>query len=148
VAILATQRARPKRKAIPDRIKKLVCERQNNCCAGCDTIFTTDDKRQFDHRPALEQRPINKKGTDYVPPQLDPDFIDAMHVPCHLHRTVGRKPGAEKTVTTKGSDAWLAAKFRRLEGRNKPRMRATITPKGFAKISSRPFPKRQRPWNT
>lgn len=139
---------RPKRKNITARVKRIVSERQGHICAECKTIFTTDDKRQYDHRPALEQRPVNEEGTDYIPPQLDPDHIEALHVPCHLKRTTGRAPGAVRTATTKGSDAWLAAKFRRLEGRNKPRKRTTITPKGFARIPSRPFPKRQRPWKT
>ena len=71
---------------------------------------------------------------DYIPPQNDPNFIDAMHDRCHLQRTVGRKADAEKTVTTKGSDAWLRKKFNRLEG--KPRRKA--------KIPSRPFPKRRK----
>jgi hypothetical protein len=134
---------RPKRKAIPDRVKRIVLERQGDRCDHCKVLFAKDDKKQFDHRPAIEQRPVNAEGTDYIPPQLDPDYIEALHVPCHLHRTVGRVPGASKTVTTKGSDAWLAKKFRRLEGRVKPKRRQTITPRGFAKIPSRPFPNRR-----
>jgi len=125
---------RPHRKAITDRVKRIVLERQRNICDGCGVLMTTDDKKQFDHRPALEQREVNAKWTDYIPPQLDPKYIDALHVDCHLKRTVGRTPGADKTVTTKGSDAWLAAKFRRLEGRNKPKRRQ--------KIPARPFQKR------
>ena len=122
---------RPKRKAIPMKVKAAVMARQNRHCAECRTIFTTDDKVQYDHRPAIIMRPINVDGTDYHPPQNDPDFIDALHKNCHLKRTVGRIPGAEKTITVKGSDAWLAAKFRKLEGKNKPRKRQTIAPRGF-----------------
>lgn len=139
------ERARPKRKNIGVRIKRLVLKRQNNRCDECKVEFVRGDKIQFDHRPAIEQREVNAEWTDYIPPQLDPDFIDGLHVPCHLKRTVGRTPGAEKTVTIKGSDAWLAKKFRRLEGRTKRRPRRTIIPKGFAKIPSRPFPKRIKP---
>jgi 5-methylcytosine-specific restriction endonuclease McrA len=135
-------RARPKRKAIPRRVKLDVLDRQLYCCAECKDPFSIEAKIQYDHRPALEQRQVNRAWTDYTPPQLDPDFIDVLHVSCHLRRTVGRAPGAEKTVTIKGSDAWLAAKFRKLEGKNKPKPRQTITPRGFAKIPSRPFPKR------
>jgi hypothetical protein len=137
-------RERPRRKAISPRIKKIVLERQRHCCAHAECkfhpLFIKGDKIQFDHRPPLEQRPVNRAGTDYIPPQLDPDFIDGLHVLCHLHRTVGRMPGAEKTVTTKGSDAWLAKKFRRLEGRTKPKRYRPIVSRGFSKIN-RPFPK-------
>ena len=124
----------PKRKAIPDRIKKMVLVRQGYRCPECrETLI--GGPVDFDHRPALITRLVNLDGTDYHPPQLDPEHIDALHPrPCHLRRTVGRMPGAEKTVTTKGSDAWLAAKFRRLA---RPKT-------AKAKIPSRPFPKRRK----
>jgi len=124
---------RPRRKNIPLSVKRQVLARQNNHCAECRTIFTTDDKVQFDHRPAIIMRAVNVDGTDYYPPQNDPLHIDALHKLCHLKRTVGRIPGAEKTITVKGSDAWLAAKFRRIENKNKPRKRQTIAPRGFPK---------------
>jgi 5-methylcytosine-specific restriction endonuclease McrA len=132
---------RPKRKAITVRVKRLVLDRQKYHCAHCRALFLMDDDIEFDHRPALEQREVNEDGTDYVPAQLDPNFIDGLHDPCHLHRTVGRVPGAEKTVTTKGSDAWRAAKFRKLEGKNKPKFHRPIRSRGFGK-QSRPFSKR------
>ena len=95
------------------------------------------DKIEFDHRPAIIMRPVNEAGDDYVPAQNDSRFIDALHAsPCHLKRTIGRAPGAEKTVTTIGSDIWLKKKFDRLEGRTKQ------GPK--ARIQSRPFPKQKR----
>lgn len=125
---------RPKRKAIPLSVKREVRARQNHHCAECRVIFTTDDKVEFDHRPSLILREVNVTGDDYVPPQNHPAYIDALHTPCHLKRTVGRVPGAERTVTTKGSDAHLAAKFRKLEGKNKPRKRTTIAPRGFPKV--------------
>lgn len=125
---------RPKRKNIPPKVKAEVLLRQNFHCAACKTIFTEQDKIEFDHRPAIILRSVNVDRTDYHPPQNDPVYIDALHAACHLQRTVGRLPGAEKTVTTKGSDAHLAAKFRRLEGQERKK----------AKIPSRPFPKSQR----
>lgn len=128
---------RPKRKTIPLSVKRQVLARQNGHCAECRTIFTTDDKPQYDHRPAIILRPVNVDGTDYHPPQNDPAFIEALHKPCHLRRTVGRIPGAERTITTKGSDAHLAAKFRKLEGKNKPRKRQTIATRGFPKVKRR-----------
>ena len=125
---------RPKRKNIPPKVRVAVMQRQNGHCAECRTIFTVDDKIEYDHRPALVLRSINVEKTDYHPPQNDPLFIEALHKLCHLKRTVGRIPGAEKTITVKGSDAWLAAKFRKLEGKNKPKRKRHITaPKGFPK---------------
>jgi hypothetical protein len=125
---------RPKRKNIPPAVRREVLHRQNYHCAECKTIFVPGDKIEHDHRPALIARPVNDAGDDYDPPQNDPRFIDALHArPCHIKRTIGRQPGAEKTVTTKGSDIWLKTKFDRLEGRTKQRPKA--------KIPSRPFSK-------
>lgn len=123
---------RPKRKAIPLRVKAIVLERQNQHCAACKTIFTAEDKIEFDHRPPIILRAVNVNGDDYHPPQNDPDYIDALHTGCHLKRTVGRLPGAERTITTKGSDAHLAAKFRKLEGANKPKRKTKIPSRPFA----------------
>lgn len=124
--------ARPKRKAIPKSVKDAVLVRQGYRCPECrETLIGC--KVEFDHRPSIIMRMVNVEGTDYHPPQNDPDHIDALHSACHLRRTVGRTPGAEKTVTTKGSDAWLAKKFRKLERSEKRK----------AKIPSRPFQKRK-----
>lgn len=124
---------RPKRKNIPLKVKAAVRARQKERCAECGEPFAAEDPVQFDHRPAIWERMVNVDGTDYHPPQNDPDFIEALHKPCHLKRTVGRLPGAEKTATTKGSDAWRAKKFRKLEGKNKPRKRVKIQSRGFSK---------------
>ena len=79
-------------------------------------------------------RAVDASGSDYEPPQNDPAFIEALHPACHQKRTTGRLPGAERTITTKGSDVGLAAKFRRLENRDtKPR-------------KLRSFPSRKNPW--
>lgn len=115
---------RPKRKTIPRWVKDTVLKRQNSHCAECRTIFLADDKIEYDHRPALVLREV--QGNEYWPPQNDPRHIDALHASCHLKRTVGRLPGAERTITSKGSDAHLAAKFRKLEGKNKPKRKTTI----------------------
>lgn len=125
---------RPKRKAIPLAVKAKVRERQNGRCAECGEPL--DDKTEYDHRPPIVSRMVNVNGDDYHPPQNDPEFIEALHKPCHLFRTTGRLPGAEKTVTTKGSDAWLKAKFNRLEGRTKAKRKARWASR---KIPSRKF---------
>ena len=125
---------RPKRKAIPQWVKQEAIARAGGRCVECNQPLADDT--QFDHRPAIIMRDVNCDGDDYLPPQNDPKYIDPLHKVCHLRRTVGRLPGAEKTVTTKGSDAWLAAKFRKLEGKNKPKRKQSIP--------SRPFPNRRK----
>jgi hypothetical protein len=104
---------RPKRKAIPDRIKLEAVLAQDGLCAHCKERLGKLTEIQFDHRPALINRDVNEVGTDYVPPQLDPEFIQAVHaVPCHRERTVGR--GGEKRTTVAGSDIHIRDKTRRL----------------------------------
>lgn len=125
---------RPKRKAVPKAVKQFVLERQKDKCAECG--LELDRTIQWDHRPAIFLRAVNVEGTDYHPPQNDPDFLEALHKRCHLKRTVGRVPGALKTVSTKGSDANLRKLFNKLEGRTVKRRKV--------KIPSRPFPKAKR----
>lgn len=104
---------RPKRKAIPDRIKLEAVLAQDGLCAHCKQRLGRLADIEFDHRPALVNRDVNEAGTDYVPPQLDPEFIQAVHeVPCHRERTIGR--GGEKRTTVAGSDIHIRDKTKRL----------------------------------
>lgn len=128
---------RPKRKAIPTSVKTEVIRRQRACCAECKQPLWPSDPTEYDHRPSLILRLVNAAGTDYEPPQNDPDHIEALHAPCHQKRTTGRKPGAERTVTTLGSDIHLKSKFNRLEGRTKKRPKAKIAKR------KHPWPKRE-----
>lgn len=128
---------RPKRKTIPLGVKRMVLTRQEGYCQECGEVLRSDT--EYDHRPAIILRQVNTTGDDYIPPQNDPDHIYALHKLCHLKRTVGRVVGAAKTVTTKGSDAHLAAKFRRL---GKPKAKRKW-PAG-RKMQSRPFQKTKR----
>ena len=97
---------------------------------------------ELDHNPALALRRRRGTGKDtvYSPAANNPNFLEYRLDDGHLEKTTGRKPGAERTVTSKGSDRWLIAKFNRLEGRTKKRPR-TKWPKG-RKLRSKPFPKR------
>jgi hypothetical protein len=97
------------RKAIPLKVKLAVAIAQARCKA-CGDLLITPANTEFDHRPALVARPRINGDTD--PPQSDPDYIEAIHKDCHLWRTSGRKPGAAKTVTTRGSDVGEAARSR------------------------------------
>lgn len=135
---------RPKRKAIPVSVKCEVLRRQRANCVECKQPLWPSDPTEYDHRPSLILRPVNAAGTDYEPPQNDPDYIEAIHASCHQKRTTGRKPGAERTITVKGSDIGLKTKFARLEGKTKPKRKVQIKSPGFAKgpkqkIQSRGF---------
>lgn len=102
-------------------------------------LSITSEPLQLDHDPALglREKTVHADGhVTYRPRETDHRYLVYRPKGKHLEKTVGRKPGAERTVTTKGSDIWLMQKFRKL-GR-KPSGRKW--PKG-AKIPSRPFSK-------
>lgn len=109
-------------------------------------------KPQLDHDPALTLRKYRRglqKWTDlglnnaarYTPNANDPNHLIYRESDPerndHLQKTTGRKAGAERTVTTKGSDIGLKAKFDRLEGRTKKRPKQKIRSRGFPKPKER-----------
>lgn len=108
----------------------------------------SDAQFALDHDPALILRPYNPRIKDiaarYAPHAHDPVALVYREKADHQQKTTGRKPGAERTITTKGSDVGLKAKFARLEGRVKPKRKQPIKSRGFAKgpkrkIASRGF---------
>lgn len=101
---------KPKRKAIPARIKKAVCAAQDGCCpCGCDLTVSAEPKTgtEFDHEPALELRDVESDLSDWIPPQHDAAYIVARCGPSHLAKTSGT--GA----TTAGSDIGKIKKERK-----------------------------------
>lgn len=140
---------------IPLRVRVAVamrqCKRIGSPTAGARAVAATMDswemqlrvllpalgfeKPQLDHDPALILRPFNKKTGKYTPPANDPDYLVYREKAEHQQKTTGRKPGALRTVTTKGSDIGLKSKFARLEGRTKKRPKQKI-------------PQRKNPWPT
>lgn len=105
------------------------------------------DVLQLDHDPALilRQYKVDRRKPEaawFTPNANDPDHLIYRPVRDHDHKTFGRKPDAEKTVTTKGSDIWLKTKFRRLEQpRKKPKAKIAQRKKPWPKRS---FPKQER----
>lgn len=93
----------------------------------------------LDHDPALILREYHPHVKDiasrYRPHAHNPDFLIYRSKPDHQQKTTGRKPGAERTVTTKGSDIGIKTKFARLE--RKPRRKAKIASR------KKPWPKRK-----
>jgi hypothetical protein len=161
-------RPRPARKYIPLWIRVKVAERQffasenpdyiaYNALLDTIKVGTGDGRRlkwllrylfgdkpyRLDHRPPIQDRPINRKGDDYKPHQLDPRHLEYITPGEHDRRTFGKKEGQEKAHTTIGSDAWRRAKFNRLEGRTKKKPKRQF-PKG-RKLESRGFEKKKKP---
>lgn len=98
------------RKSIPDRVKiqaVLNAARRGEVWVFNPTVNAEDI--QFDHEPALEARPFDLAADDFIPAQLSiKDIIPRVRA-MHLYKTTGRKPGADRTVTTRGSDNGEAA---------------------------------------
>jgi hypothetical protein len=84
------------RKPIPNRVKLEVIAREFD----------------FDHDPALVNRDYDTEAGDFIPPQNDPKKITARRKAEHAKKNYGREPGAEKTVTTRGSDVGEAARMK------------------------------------
>lgn len=117
---------RPARKKIPLWVKVIVLIKRLKELLKTDVIH-------FDHRPPLADREVNAAGTDYIPPQLDPDYIDARSGEEHRVLTYGN--GA----TTAGSDAHRRKKMRSLRGENKEKPKKSWPSR---KIPSRRFAKK------
>lgn len=99
---------RPKRRYIPKAVRLIVFRRQRGVCAcGCKRPVWFGMDIHLDHEPALRLREVNAEGTDYIPPQLSPDHIDAVCPAYHHWKTHGG--GA----TTAGSDIGKIKKERR-----------------------------------
>ena len=94
-----------------------------------DKLFPPGVPYHLDHDPALILRLFNPKTGKYKPDANDPNHLRYRIAEEHQQKTTGRKPGAERTVTTKGSDIWLKTKFARLDRPAKKKQ----------KIPSRPF---------
>lgn len=97
--------------------------------------FLDFEEPQLDHDPALILREFNEETGKYTPDANDPAYLIYREQGDHLQKTTGRKPGALKTITTKGSDIGLKTKFARLERKGKRRKQ---------RIPSRQFPKQKR----
>jgi hypothetical protein len=170
-----TFKVRDYRKAIPTAVKlqvvinqfhrRLVGTLDDEALATMPFTLEPIDARclRFDHRPPLEARPYDTEAGDFIPPQNDPQHIEAITTEEHDFRTFGRKPGAEKTVTTRGSDAGEAARTRNIkdsEQRHQAIMAAKTALAGadkdavieaLAPIAKKQWPKRKlegRPFQT
>ena len=107
-----------KRMRIPASVKWAVLERQSfRCACGCNEPLETRQGRKgvdvwradYDHDPALSLRPTNEYGTDYIPPQLDPDHIFALIPEHHDIKTFG-----DSKSTCANGDIHKAAKAKRI----------------------------------
>jgi len=97
------------RKPIPERVKRAAVAWTARSIALGDgdiegrlTTFaravsdSSYGKIQFDHRPPLQDRPYDTEARDFIPPQNDPEHIDAVLDTEHLARTVGAPGRTER----------------------------------------------------
>jgi hypothetical protein len=115
--------------------------------------FTKEDQVQFDHDPALGLREWDEEKRDFIPPQLDPEFIVIRTKAAHRTKSSGRK--GEAKVTSYGSDQHAIAKLDRLQ-QDQAAFRAKLlakdqdeqppaAPRPKQKIPSRGFRNQHRP---
>lgn len=135
-----------RRKPIPLKIKLEVLCRQARC-TSCGERLGNLANVQFDHRPALVTRGFDEAANDFIPPQLDPDFIEGLHKDCHLTRTTGRKAGALRTITTRGSDIGEAARTKTISA-SQAEFRARILRKEPGRSARPPSRWAKRPFNS
>jgi hypothetical protein len=156
------------RKAIPTATKLEVLLRTirkhfNETGTLPAVALTAGASIHFDHRPPLEARPYDTELGDFMPPQNDPAHLEAITDEEHHLRTFGRKPGAEVTVTTRGSDIGEAARIRNIKD-STARHQAIMAAKaglanndlgavidGLAPVASKQWPKAaipSRPFNS
>lgn len=93
---------RPARKPIPLRVLR-ICERRQGgkCACGCG-MQLEDQTVNNDHRPPLIEREVNADGTDYIPPQHDPAYIEILIKGHHDTRTFGS--GGTRRIETRSGD--------------------------------------------
>src|SRR5215216_4851258 len=70
---------------------------------------------ELDHDPALALRRVSTVEGALVPDANDPRYLVWRAPEEHQQKTGGRKPGAERSATSYGSDAHAIAKAKRLE---------------------------------
>lgn len=134
-----TFNVRDRRRDIPLVVKLAVMIRQRTR-APDGTLFLEEEAStiQFDHDPALVTRDYDTAVGDFIPPQHDPAKIVARRRGNHGEKTFGRKEGAERTVTTRGSDVGEAPRTRDLRDSHQQH-RATMAAKSCgAPVSRKP----------
>jgi hypothetical protein len=125
---------------------------------------------ELDHDPALTNRAYDTDAGDFIPPQHDASKIFLREKPAHDEKTLGRKAGAAKTVTTRSSDVGERARTRKIRRTQSEHQTKMLSKRGIAgdepltiafierdlriglplkrakrKIPSRPFTKGHRP---
>lgn len=91
------------------------------CGCGCGMAIAPGELER-EHDPALELRAYDEATRTYDPPANDPRYIKLWRQECHQKKTHG--PGAERRVTTKGSDNHTARRIARLQAKQERHLAA------------------------
>jgi hypothetical protein len=127
----------PKRKNIPVGIRLQACLRLLG--------FAPGEEPEWDHFPALARRAVNEDGTDWVPAQLDPEYIRPMRKHDHLQKTTGKK-GTSKLSSDGNGDTTQAAKIKRIIARRADSPELTAALKILLQPEERLKPKQSYTW--
>jgi hypothetical protein len=96
------------RKAITLGVKLAVALRQLG--------FAKGERVDFDHDPALALRPWDDEKQDFIPPQLDPDFIVIAPRPLTTRRRTATALRATAATSTPSRRSIASAKPRKPSG--------------------------------
>jgi hypothetical protein len=167
ILLAGTFRVKDYRRSMPVAVKLQALWRAiaNGSLPNPQEVTIDASDLEFDHRPPLLERDYDEEAGDFMPPQNDPDYIDAKIGADHDFKTFGRRAGAERTVHTRGSDVGEAAHIKHRHDSEKlhearmamkrgdpeaisrilggVRQKSRLKPK--QKIKSRGFDKRHRP---
>ena len=105
---------RPKRKAIPEKLKlQIYLEHNGRCARTGEKLGHYLREVEYNHTPPIAVRPVNAYGTDYIPPQLDPRYIEPLKPAVHKAETNGEAL-EKKHLLAKNYDKARISKTKRL----------------------------------
>jgi hypothetical protein len=107
-------------------------------------LFGDDAKPELHHRPALVNRPRNRRETDYVPPANDPDYLVYLLEDVHDIETRVRGLGAQRSDLSQARYLKKVAKNRTAPKR-KSRFSSPLSRAGKSTWPKRKFETRRKP---
>lgn len=105
---------RPKKKAIPNKLKlQIYIAHGGRCARTGEKLGHYLRDVEYNHTPPVAVRPVNAAGTDYIPPQLDPNYIEPLKPSVHKVETNGESV-EKKHLLAKNHDKAKISRTRNL----------------------------------